>query len=213
MSNKQIIIFDLDHTLFKTNQFMADLFNILSQNNEVDEILSVFSLFKKEHLYNFDLENFLNYLKQNNIKLLPSVIQQARLFVKADLNNYLITDAKIVLSQLQKQGFKLILLSRGHKNFQLIKIRGAGLDVFFKDNIRVGNDSNFKFRILQEYCCDNQKIIFVNDNWQENVSLMSSFPQVKFILYIRSDASKFYNEQEVKTDKIKLLSELYLYLK
>lgn len=190
------IIFDLDHTLFDTALFMKvviDEIRVFGVSDE--EARASVSAYLKSHGANYDLDDHLRELG-----MASDVIKKKF----DDLRSYLRPGARELLEKLSSEGHELFLLTKGIHVFQYQKAERSDILPFFKEIYVVERD---KGAILKSFS-QTEDIWFINDHWQETEELMSCFPHVKYVLFVRPDAASFYDPKTISIANIKNLSEL-----
>ncbi len=161
-----IIFFDFDDVLFNRNKFISALAGELGLS--LDEFLRDYNNYFKKKKKNYSL--------REHLKILGKFYQREKwdLFFK-DLSKFVYPGTREALSALQRgKTGKMILLSRGDKDFQEKKIQGSGLRGFFEeviiasDKISFLSSRNFK-----------EEVIFINDKQEENKKIKKYFPEFK----------------------------------
>src|SRR3989338_9257219 len=115
------IIFDLDHTLLDTDRLKLDLASIFSGQDFVSD----YQKYYKDKGENFDFENYLNLLEnENRINRNERKKLKMKLAELMDrLDNYLYPNVENILKYFQVIGADLILMTFGHKRWQEEKVK------------------------------------------------------------------------------------------
>lgn len=209
---EKTIIFDLDHTLFDTNTFRRDLFNLLLKNSGILQktLLASYDNYTKTGR-NYSLGGHMAFLRDHyGNTLSKKKTAEVKEFLHSSLKKYLNKEALPALRELQTMGYKLLLLTKGDPYFQRIKIKQSGLDEIFKNNFFISRGD--KIRTLLRLGLD-KAAYFINDNYQETASVQARFVSFRCILYLRPDAHKFYRLSATPFPKIRRLGELFRHLK
>lgn len=190
------IIFDLDHTLFDTALFMKAVIGEIRVFGVSDEeARASVGAYLKSHGGNYDLDDHLREL---------GIASEAIKKKFDDLRLYLRPGAKELLEKLFSEGHELFLLTKGIHVFQHQKAERSDISPFFKEIYVVERDKG----IILESFSQTEDVWFINDHWQETEKLMSRFPRVKYVLFVRPDAASFYDPKTISIANIKNLPEL-----
>lgn len=193
------IIFDLDHTLFDTESFKRDIFELFKQAGISDaEILATYGRLLEQNNGNYD--PLFHAEECGNVPVRDAVLA----FMESSLEKYLQRGVTETLSHLKNDGHRLVLLTKGHVHIQEKKVRNAGIFEYF-DEIDVQPTLKEEFlKKLQSGDC----VYFINDNWKETDRIRKMFPEIEYILFVRPDASRFYNIADIPIPHIDSLAKL-----
>lgn len=197
------IIFDLDHTLFMTNVFKEDLFEIFDNLGVVREIVesSYFEHCKKDNGGAYDFLGHCEKIILKGAKLDLDSAKKAyfQFLENLDFSKYL---EKGVFEFLQKQksmGRGLILLTKGGEKIQQLKFERSGLQRYF-DKLIVCKDT--KIPILSKMSLERGDII-VNDLVEEIFQIKEVYPQLGFIVLDLERINSSHEIEVLKQHKIK----------
>lgn len=169
-------IFDFDDTIFDTKKLKIHIFEKLS-NFDMDKII-IEKTYKEtllENNGNYILKKHLENLfhdKENFTEITANFLSW---FYNLDFKKYILPKIEETLNILNKEHY-LILLTKGDEDFQNIKIKGSGLDKYFKE-INIVNGKKEEFLTNIKY----SEIIFINDKESENEIIKNKFPNIKII--------------------------------
>ena len=150
-----IIIFDLDDTLYKREDFvdngLKNVSNLICLKNKILKKNRTFRLLKKIYNNNITSKNCVSVYRfgKNNIKLYPQALSLLKYYKN---NSYLITD--------------------GNKLVQRYKIKKLNIKKFFK-KIFITNEYGVKFQKPSLYCfekikkienCKYNEMVYIGDN-------------------------------------------------
>lgn len=170
------VFVDLDDTIFNTRQFKADIFKILSVFGVKEDDFNLSYKTAAEApmfgYYDYTFEKQLEALRQMGYVLDDKIIITLNSLFN---NNYAVSDAEDFLQFLQCKAKEIILLTAGNHFFQDKKIRNTYLLKYF-DRMKIIDGG--KDLILERINLDKNKVLFVNDNLEENKIITQKFPQV-----------------------------------
>lgn len=197
------VFVDLDDTIFNTRQFKADIFKTLSVFGvkEADFYLA----YKKAAetvmfgYFDYTFEKQVEVLRQMGYALGDeAVIQLNSLFN----NNYVLPDAEDFLNFLQCQSKEIILLTAGNHFFQNKKITNTNLLKYF-DRMEIIDGG--KDLILERINLNKNKVLFINDNLEENKMIKEKFPEVLVLSKINTT---YWTAEEYKNAGLKYFENL-----
>lgn len=167
-----IIVFDLDDTLYKRDDFVSNglenVSRLISSQNNLYNKNKIFKQLKKIY-YDKSIKNTFNFfLKKNKITNIKSkdCINVYR-YEKNRIKIY--SEAKKILKLYNK---KCYLVTDGHKLVQQHKIQSLKINKYFK-KIFITNRYGLKFQKPSLYCfrlikkiekCSFKKIVYIGDN-------------------------------------------------
>jgi len=143
---------DFDNTLFDTVSFYRDMKNIFYQNGLTQVMIDEY---KKDLVIPYDPLEMLNYYQRLNKIDKKINIEIDNLFKKA--NNYLYNDSIDFLLRIKNKGYKIIILTYGSENYQMLKINYSKLRDYV-DEIIITDISKDLLEI------DYQNGVFIDDN-------------------------------------------------
>jgi|SRR3989338_7675474 len=180
-----MIIFDLDHTLFKTDTFKQDACTVfMKYGMDEDDFWKTF--------YGSYAPSFAGmggyYSIDRNLALVDRWGDSKKRHVKKQLlevmhrrgTAYLFDDVLKTLQALQHEGHKFILLSKGDDEFQRLKVAVSGIEPYFYKMYFVRRDK----RPVLSKIIGGESVINVNDHHQELRWAKSIAPTIKNV-YIR----------------------------
>ena len=174
------IYIDFDRTLFDTDKFLIDLYNIIV-NSKID--LYEFKKIKlKEKKNGFNPYNVLEKMQVN------SDIYQKIDELISNCDNYLYSDSEEFLKKLKEKNYNIILLTKGNSDFQIRKVKSTRVYSYF-DDVIVTLKKKGKLNL------DYQNSIFIDDNPSEIESIMKRNPK-RMIRIMRENAK--YNDVVIK---------------
>lgn len=183
------IVFDLDHTLFRTGLFKKDLFEILYESGATENIVrETYKRHCKEDdggAYDFDTHCLKITQKQRIFKKREAKDRYTRFIKEADFSKYVEIESFQYLKKWREMGAKLILLTKGGESIQWIKLKRTGMEEFF-DEILICKHTKLK-KIESLYL--GKEDFFVNDLVSEILEVRREFPKVNCLLLNISDPS------------------------
>ena len=185
------VYIDFDRTLFDTDNFLNDLYNIIADNNIDLKIFKKYCI--KENKHGFNVYNVLARIK--NIDNIDNIIKKIDTLI-SNCNNYLYNDSYEFLNKLKVYGYKVNLLTKGNEEFQLKKVNSTKLINLF-DNIIVTLKKKGELDINYE------ESIFIDDNPEEIKSILKRKP--KKIFRIKRENSKY---NDIKVNNINEVNNL-----
>ena len=180
------IYIDFDRTLFDTDKFLIDLYNIIV-NSKID--LYEFKKTKlKEKKKGFNPYNVLEKMQVN------SDIYQKIDELISNCDNYLYSDSEEFLKKLKEKNYNIILLTKGNSDFQIRKVKSTRVYSYFDDVIvTLKKKGNLNL--------DYQNSIFIDDNPSEIESILKRNPK-RMIRIMRENAK--YNEVKIKDNVLEI---------
>ena len=197
---KDLILIDIDDTMFSKDKFIRNLSENLANVCQVqsEEILEL----EKKYIASlaksgdFRIDNFLEYLEENFNKKI-----ELDDFVSDNLGIYsasLFTDTITALDKL-KNNFRLGIYSQGFTDIQEIKIRSSGIKDFFDEKfIYIDRD-----KLSDDFLKQLPDGVTIIDDKKEVVKKLKSLNRFNIIWINRND-----NEQIDGITTIKSLDEL-----
>ena len=157
------IFIDFDDTIFATKKLKKDLqiklweeFYIPEKNFQKirDHFSGTFG--KKGENYTFDrYVEVVSDIAHSDVQSIRTILHD---FFDRDLSNYIFDDVIDTLKNLQ--GHKLILLSYGDQDFQMRKIRGSGIGVYFDEVVITSGD---KYDMMKNFIDSDEILMLVDD--------------------------------------------------
>ena len=158
------VIFDLDYTLMDTVRLHHELAEIFDK----EDYRSDYQKYFKDRGVNFDGEKYLEILKSHGridrVREKELELKLAELFM--DLDNYLKPDAEQVLKHFIEEGYELILITFGNKEWQEQKVKNLSIKKYFSEIIFEEEDKS-KSEYLRSLGEGDEKILIINDNLDE----------------------------------------------
>lgn len=157
------IFIDFDDTIFATRIFKRDLQKILWKRFDMSEddfqksrdvFSGTFGKSGEKYTFNRYVEVVAGIVQADDGRVFDVISG----FFSGDLSVYIFDDVIKTLEKLKDH--ELILLSYGDKDFQMRKIRGSGIERYFKEVIIVDGD---KYEAIKEYAGFNERVVLVDD--------------------------------------------------
>ncbi|MDP1884576.1 MAG: HAD family hydrolase [Candidatus Moranbacteria bacterium] len=205
------IIFDLDHTLFKTALFKEELFDILVKNGASrEDVLATYKDYRDKVGGAYDFAAHADILSGNSVDFSKEgALREWNDFLRGDFTRYVDRETFEVLEGFKNRGFELILLTKGHSDLQSHKMKKSGLDVFF-DEIHICQDGKLPaLEKIQPQAGD----WMVNDTWKEAIEARKEYPELNQLLLKIDDNWQQQNQTEIDIPKLSSISELSEYIK
>ena len=191
---KKIIVFDLDDTLFLTQEFKKELIKNFQKIGLPKKIfLKTYLASKKDQRYlgeNYQIKLIKKIFPQYSFKKLKSVFEKT--FEKAPF--FVPEETFKILAELSLK-YELILISFGEKNFQRKKIKSSGLEKFFKKIII--SSQLYKISSFSRIFRKKAQIFFVEDNPSILKAIKKKFPKV---ITIWLSGENFNRKKKLKRD-------------
>lgn len=169
------IYLDLDRTLFNTDLFLEDLYHLLKDDIDLNEFQKI------QHDEKEDGFNPYKILKRMHAPL--ETLNKVDNFMK-EVAKYVYRDVFPFIKDLHQKGYWVILLTKGDKRFQKMKIKYCHLKDCFDEEIFT---LNYKGTLPLNY----SNSIFIDDNPYELDDIYLNHP--KRIIRIKRENAK-YNE-------------------
>ena len=163
------IYVDFDRTLFDCDRFLDDFYNLITNYNIPRDLFKECQNQSRKHGFN-------PYIILNNL--------EKKIFFDKSIYNDLYSDAIPFLEYINSLNYKVIILTKGNRDFQSKKIANAHIDKYYDKIIVTMHHKGFLFlNYLQS--------IFIDDNPREIKSLMKRRP--KKMIRIKRINSKYSN--------------------
>ncbi len=170
------VFVDLDDTIFNTRQFKVDILKVLSVFGVKEEDFKLAYKNAAEApmpgYFNYTFEKQLEALRQMGYVLGEEVVIQLNSLFN---NHYVLPDAEDFLIFLQCVSKKIILFTAGNHFFQDKKIKNTNLLKYF-DRVEIIDGG--KDLVLEQIDLNKNKVVFINDNLEENKMMAQKFPKV-----------------------------------
>jgi len=187
------VFVDLDDTIFNNRQFKADIFKILSvfgvKEADFNSAYKNAAELPMFGYFDYTFEKQLEALRQMGYILDDEVIITLNSLFN---NNYAMPDAEDFLQFLQCKAKEIILLTAGNHFFQDKKIRNTYLLKYF-DRMEITDGG--KDLILEKINLNKYKVLFINDNLEENKMIAQKFPEVLLLSQVNTT---YWAEEEYK---------------
>ncbi|QQG46093.1 MAG: HAD family hydrolase [Candidatus Niyogibacteria bacterium] len=189
----KIALLDFDDVLFKTREFIElagkNFCLAGAKKAELDLIYKKYrdQLVSSGKVYHQD--NFVKHLAPKCPGFNPEIF--AVLFQKnvvSVMKNLIYEDVGDFLNFLRKNGWRTIIISSGHPDWQRRKIVHSGIDELVDDIILTKGRSKTEEvgRILSSFAPS--EIIFIDDNYTGSVgAVKKAFPQIKVFQLVRQE--------------------------
>lgn len=174
-----IIIFDLDYTLLNSKKFKAGLAAVLGLT-EKEYAAACEEIFKSKKIH-YNLRKHLDYLI---IKGLTDKSERNKLNKKINeffkrIDYYLFSQAEKVLSELEKRGNTLMLLTYGDVEWQKMKLKNLIIKKYF---IKIIFVEEKKEKALDFLKGNKEKVWIINDNAQESLAMRKKIKNAEIFL-------------------------------
>jgi FMN phosphatase YigB (HAD superfamily) len=167
---------DLDDTLFKTYLFKEDIYNCFARcgvsREDYKKTYSQAVFGPVVGYFDYTFKKHADILRDLGYQIPDSTIVELNKLLE---KNYNFEDAENFLIEIKKISRQMILLTAGEQKLQEKKIAGSGLAKYF-DGIEIieGGKSQKIFELADSA----SKILFVNDNMQENIQTKKDLPDI-----------------------------------
>ena len=170
---------DLDDTLFNTYMFKEDILECFARCGVTKE--DYYDSYRQavfgpvEGYFDYTFKKHADILRNLNYQIPDSTIDDLNNLLKKNYND---SQAEQFLLGIKKISHKLILLTAGEPELQKKKIDSTGLAKYF-DQIEIIDGG--KSQKIVAVAGQANKILFVNDNFKENIQLKHDLPYVLVI--------------------------------
>ncbi len=196
------IIFDFDHTLLQTSEITLQIRNIFLKNEVPEKTIdSIQKSQRQRDNDNVDLLVQIRDVEKLGYKINKNDIDD---FFSQEFKQLLNGPVIEVLEKLLEKKHKLFLFTKGVEYFQRFKIRQAGLEKYFKENIFVFDNDKTESQVN---IFNNGKVYFVNDHADEIETFIKVHPTVKAI-YIKGPKTS--HDRFIKRKHIPTLDDISL---
>jgi len=205
------IIFDLDHTLFKSSIFKDDIFAVFVQSGALlEDVVRTYKIYRDEVGGAYDFVAHADILKKASQEFKrEDAVRGWEELLQSDFNQYVDREVFEVMDSLKKAGAKIVLLTKGHPDLQIHKIKKSGLDVFF-DEVIICQGSKLPSLVkIQPQAGD----WFVNDTWKEVVEVRKEYPNLNYLLLKIDDNWQVQDQAEIDVPMLASTTELLDYIK
>lgn len=167
---------DLDDTLFKTFLFKEDIFNCFARCGvTLDDYKKTYAqavFGPMVGYFDYTFKKHADILRDLGYQIPDTTIIELDGLLK---KNYNFEEAEDFVVAIKKISKKMILLTAGERGLQNKKISGSGLAKYF-DVVEIieGGKSQKIFELADSA----SKILFVNDNVQENIQIKKDLPNI-----------------------------------
>lgn len=171
------IIFDFDDTLFDTTQLKQDVLRVATSEHFLkhDDVVEAYKEACRDSNYTFENHAFCLKKKYPELKI-EGFLQDLHNLLNSD---YVFEGVETALKELDQE-HKLILLTKGERDFQLIKLEKSGLkEIFNNQNLHIVNDNKAEY--LKNLSIAGEEIYFLNDKDNENKAVKELFPHFNVI--------------------------------
>jgi putative hydrolase of the HAD superfamily len=174
-----LIIFDLDDTLIDTTKKITPVMlkkafdKLISLNIKIEDKDKAFNdllcLDKTSFSSKKTLITFLDSLNINK-KFYDCILNEMSLNLDDNIKNLNIKNSLKILSSLKKE-YNLFLVTKGIKEFQLQKLKKAGLDTLFFSKIYITkkNKGFFFKKIIDNNNCSPKNVIVIGDKIESDL--------------------------------------------
>jgi hypothetical protein len=203
MNSKGTILVDLDDTLIHTYKLNTIMREHLTRAGVSQDLLEpTLKEFRAQNNTHVDLRKYVDFLKKNyGMDINEDVIND---FYELPLTELVKGDVRSAVSDLQKLGFNVHLLSKGDEEFQIFKIKNAGLYEIFHPNIHICVDKKDYIGNLNL----EGPVIIVNDRLRETKTIRDAFPHFQYFHVNRYDNHNLYEQGEIDMDTIDTIEDL-----
>lgn len=170
---------DLDDTLYDTRRFKEDIYSVfspfgISHKNFLVAYQQAAELGEFGY-YDYTFGKQIHAIRSFGADVPDNLVDDLNVLLK---NNYILEGAENFLLELKKCCRHLILLTAGNIDFQAQKISAIGVAPRFDEIIQIpgGKDA-----VVKKYSEKAGRILFVNDNLEENRMIKGDFPAVEVI--------------------------------
>lgn len=185
------VYIDLDRTLFDTDRFLNDLYKML--NDKID--LDLFNKYQEDNKKGGF--NPYKILKLMNVR--KDIIASLDEFMN-NIKKYVYSDVSFFFNMLHSKGYTIILLTKGDKRFQKMKLKKS--ELLFDEKI-------FTLEFKGDLNLDYQNSLFIDDNPYELDDIYLNNP--KRIIRIKRENAKYNNIlTKNKIEEVNNLKEINL---
>lgn len=193
--------------MFDTARLKSDIFDFFTSLSITRDIVeSSYASLVKINNYDYSIDKHLAVIRDEYDINVNSFEKEIADFKERSLREYVRPNVFELLEEIKVKNYRIILFSKGDYLFQDFKLSKSGLKEHFGEIVIVKPDEN-KEIVLRSIVLD-ETTYFINDNWHETERVMVKFPNLNYILFVRPDAQKFYNVDDVLIRKIFDFSEL-----
>jgi len=193
---------DLDNTLYDTVELEGDMVAIFKKygvrRRDYDSTFYRSLCTVSPDQYDYSFKEQVQFLRELDYDLPDAIINELDALL---IPGYLFTDAYDFVNFIKTISKKTILLTAGDKEFQEQKISGCGAGDWFDEVVIIPGG---KEKYLQEHC-NNNKILFINDNLRENISVSKNVSCAQVVIKF---SAKHYHEEEVKKTNLPYFKNL-----
>lgn len=186
--NKPLFIFDLDHTLFDTARFKADMFSSLKGFNiprrAVERAYEELMNPRGKFLYDYHVGDHLRILRRKYVFPLEAG-KKAFFKIFTRSRRYVYPKVFDLLAFLKAKNSKLVLLTRGNRRFNLRKSNDSGLRKYFHTVIAGAEDKVLALReIVKKH--GPAEVWFIGDSVEELKEAGRLYPEINCVLKRRA---------------------------
>lgn len=182
------IVFDLDDTLYDVSKIFETSLNSIFPEVKGFDYCKMYATFRKysNYYFNYSLQGEKQLIEMQINRIIDTLAfynisctreQAIRFHEYYEFKQYsvkLSNKVKEVLDKLQKEGYKLGLITNGDSFRQRQKIKSLGLTKYFEKNIIISGDHNYNkpdieiFKIYEKMT-NGSKFLFVGDSYEHDV--------------------------------------------
>ncbi|MCX6781747.1 MAG: HAD family hydrolase [Candidatus Magasanikbacteria bacterium] len=209
MIKYDVCFVDLDDTIYDTRKLKEDIYKLFQPfgiNHE--QFIKAY-----RRAAELPTPGYFHYTFEKQIEAVREFGYEVSENILNDLNNllnndYLLSDAGGFIRYLKTICAKVILLTAGTIEFQKRKVEAIGADKMFDEVVQIAGGKDQVIASIVK----NEKILFINDNLEENMVIKNHFAGVDVLtLYNYS----YWNEEDCERSKIpwfKSLNDIKNYL-
>ncbi len=210
MRNFDVVFIDLDDTVYDTRKLKEDIYKLFRPSGiNHEQFIRAYRLAAE-----LPTPGYFHYTFEKQIEAVKELGYKPPNNILNDLNsllddNYLVPDTKNFINFLKIICGKVILLTAGTIEFQKRKIEASGADKLVDEVIQIPGG---KDKVLSAFVKKNKKILFINDNLDENIMINNLFSDV-FVLTLFNFS--YWKEEDCEASGIpwfKSLNDIKKYL-
>ncbi|MDD2758017.1 MAG: HAD family hydrolase [Patescibacteria group bacterium] len=201
---------DLDDTLYDTRQFKEDIFQVFaSVGISHDDFIRAYRRAAELPVlgyFNYTFPKQIEAVREQGCTVDDEILPRLEDLLKKD---YILPNAEEFLRFLKTICRRVVLLTAGNRSFQAAKISATGLVGMVDEVVQIDGG---KDGVLAPFVSAGEKILFINDNLDENKMIKEKFSAVAVVSVFNAS---YWTEQEFMASEIpwfKTLNEIKNYL-
>lgn len=210
MSKYDVCFIDLDDTIYDTRKLKEDIYKLFESSGISHEQFITSYRRAAELLtpgyFHYTFEKQIEAVREMGFKVSENVLSDLNQLLD---NAYVVQDAGGFIDFLKTICARVILLTAGTVDLQKRKVEAIGADKMFDEVVYIPGG---KEKVLSPYIEQNKRVLFINDNLEENIMITNNYAGVDVLTLFNYS---YWKEEDCEKSKIpwfKSLNDIKKYL-